>query len=74
MPHDKLESLIAELQAIEFWDRMPESAVLINEIDRIGGFEARRIRRLEIVGEINVLLNKTGRDSERMPYNMPLSA
>jgi hypothetical protein len=49
VPDDKLESLMSELRAI----------------DRIGGLEARRIRRLEIVGEINVLLNKTGRDSDR---------
>jgi hypothetical protein len=74
VPDDKLESLMAELRAIEFWDCMPESAVLINEMDRIGGFEARRIRRLEIIVEINVLLNKTGRDSDRVPHSMPLSA
>lgn len=71
MPDDKLESLMAELRAIEFWDRMSESAVPINEIDRTGGFEARRIRRLEIIGEINILLNKSGRDSDQMPYSTP---
>jgi hypothetical protein len=42
---NKLGSLMAELRAIEFWDRMPESAVPINEIDRAGGLEARRMRR-----------------------------
>jgi hypothetical protein len=74
VPDDKLDSLMAELRAIEFWDHMPENTVLINEMDRIGGVEARRIRRLEIIGEINVLLNKTGRDSDRMAYSMSLSA
>jgi hypothetical protein len=74
VPDTKLESLMAELRAIEFWDRMPESAILINEMDRIGGVEARRIRRLEIIGEINVLLDKTGRESDQMPYSTPLSA
>jgi hypothetical protein len=75
VPDDKLESLMAELRAIEFWDRMPESAVLIKKIERTGAFEARRIRRLEIIDEINVLLNKTGRDSAaQMPDSMPQSA
>jgi hypothetical protein len=65
---------MAELRAIEFWDRLPESAVPINELDRTVGLEARRIRRLEIIGEINVLLNKTGRDSDRTRHGIPLSA
>jgi hypothetical protein len=58
VPDDELESLMAELRAIEFWDRMPESTVRINEIDRTGGFEARRIRRLEIIAEIEALQKK----------------
>jgi hypothetical protein len=74
VPDNKLDVLMAEVRAIEFWDRMPESAVLMNESDRTGGFEARRIRRLEIICETNVLLNKTGRDSDSIPYSMPVSA
>jgi len=73
VPDDKLESLMAELRAIEFWDRMSESAVLINKIEPTGAFEARRIRRLEIIDEINILLNKTGRDSAQLPGSTPLS-
>jgi len=55
MPDDKLESLMAELRAIDLWNQLPDGAVLMNEIDRAGGLEARRMRRLEIIGEINVL-------------------
>jgi hypothetical protein len=65
---------MAELRAIDLWDRMRGESVLKDEIDHVVRFEARRIRRREIIGEINVLLNKTGRHSDRMPYNMPLSA
>jgi hypothetical protein len=71
---DKVAALTAELRAIELWDSLLESAVPINEIDRAGGLEARRRRRSEIIGEINILLNKTGRDSERTQHGMPLSA
>ena len=74
MLDDKLAALTAELRAIELWDSLLESAVPINEIDRAGGLEARRRRRSEIIGEINILLNKTGRDSERAQHGMPLSA
>ena len=65
MPDDKLESLMSELRAIELWDRLPENAGRMNESDRAGCVEARRRRRCEIIVEINVLLNKTGRDSDR---------
>ena len=74
MSDDKLESLMAELRAIELWDRLAEGAVLMNEIDRAGGLEARRRRRLEIIGKIGVLLNKADRDSDRARHGMPLSA
>jgi len=69
VPDDKLESLMAELRAIELWDRLRTKAVLSDEIDHAGDFEARRRRRREIIDEIDVLLNKkAGRDSERMPH------
>lgn len=48
MPDDKLEMLMAELRAIELWDQLDGGAVPMNELDRIGGFQARRMRRLEI--------------------------
>jgi hypothetical protein len=51
---DKLESLMAELRAIELWDQLPEGAALMNEIDRAGALEARRRRRHEIINEIDV--------------------
>jgi hypothetical protein len=70
---DKLEMLMAELRAIELWDRLPEGAVLVNEIDRAGGLEARRTRRLEIISEIGVLLNKADRDSDQAPHGTTVS-
>ena len=48
VPDDKLEMLMAELRAIELWDQLDGGAVPMNELDRIGGFQARRMRRLEI--------------------------
>lgn len=74
MPDDKLESLMAELRAIELWDRLPEKGVLRDEIDLAGGLEARRMRRREIVDEIDALLKKQIEDSESAADGMPLSA
>lgn len=66
MPDDKLEMLMAELRAIELWDRLREKAVLSDEIGHAGDFEARRMRRREIMDEIDILLNKkASRDSGR---------
>ena len=53
MVDDKLDALIAEFQAIESWDR--EKATSRDEINK-ARTEARRMRRLEIVREINTLL------------------
>jgi hypothetical protein len=53
---DKLETLMAELQAIDLWDR--EQGDLRHGIAIAGAFVARRMRRLEIIDEIKVLLNK----------------
>lgn len=58
MPNDKLESLMAELRAIELWDRLPDGVVLMNEIDRTGCLEARRMRGHEIIVEIEALQKK----------------
>jgi len=48
MSDEKLDALLAELQAIEFWDAGETPA-------HEGEIEARRIRRLEILSEINLL-------------------
>jgi hypothetical protein len=73
VPDDKLEALMAELRAIELWDRLRESPVLVNEFDRAGGLEARRIRRREIVGEIDSLVKMEIEDSNSAADGMPLS-
>jgi hypothetical protein len=54
---DKLDALIAELRAMDLWDRPRAEAPQEDDIDR-SGFEARQMRRLEIIGEINALLAK----------------
>jgi hypothetical protein len=54
---DKLDALIAELRAMDLWDRLRAEAAREDDIDR-SGFAARRMRRLEIIGEINTLLAK----------------
>ena len=54
MSDDKLGALRAELRAIQVWDR--EEASLSDEIDRAVGLEARRVRRREIIDEIDALL------------------
>ena len=56
MPDNKLDALLAELRAIELWDQLQEDAVLRDEIDYALGFEARWMRRLEIVSEVRALL------------------
>jgi hypothetical protein len=54
---DKLDALIAELRAMDLWDRQRAKAFLEDDIDR-AGFAARQMRRLEIIGEIDTLLAK----------------
>jgi hypothetical protein len=51
---DKLDALVAELQAIELWDRAREKLKPASE----GEIEARRLRRLEIVREIEAILER----------------
>jgi hypothetical protein len=63
MWHDKLGALRAELRAIELWNRPREAGILGNEIFLVG-LQARQMRRLEIIRQIN-LLTKADRDSER---------
>jgi hypothetical protein len=55
---DKLESLMAELRAIDLWDRMRGDAALREEFGCAGGVEARRRRRREVMDEIDILMNK----------------
>jgi hypothetical protein len=57
VPDDKLDALMAELQVIELWDRAAEKAAPEDEINR-AGFKARRIRRDEIMREIDALFVK----------------
>lgn len=55
--NDNLDALAAELQVIELWDRAGEGADPGDELDR-AGFKARRLRRLEIIREIDSLTRK----------------
>jgi hypothetical protein len=55
---ENLEVLKAELQAIELWDRAGEKTAPEDEINR-AGFRARRMRRLEIIHEIEALTSKS---------------
>ena len=57
MRDDKLDALMAELRAMDLWDRLRAEAALEDDLGR-SGFEARQMRRLEIIGEINALLAK----------------
>ena len=50
MRDDKFDSLVAEMRAMELWDR--GDRVPKNEM------EARRLRRLEIFGEIDAILRR----------------
>jgi len=52
---DKLDALMAELRAIELWDQQGENLAPSNEISRAGR-QARQMRRLAIISEINNLL------------------
>ncbi len=61
MCDDKLDALLAELQAIELWDRTGEKLKPAPE----GEIEARRLRRLEIIREIDAIL---GRQIEVLRY------
>jgi hypothetical protein len=56
--NDKLAALAAELQVIELWDRTGERADPPDELDR-AGLKARRLRRLEIIREIEALTGKS---------------
>jgi hypothetical protein len=49
---DKLSALVSELQAIELWDATEKPA-------RDGELEARRLRRLEIIREMDALTGKS---------------
>jgi hypothetical protein len=50
----RLDSLMAEFRAIELWDRAGENVGSEDEINR-AGFEARRMRRCEIIRDIELL-------------------
>jgi len=52
--NDKLDALVAELRAIELWDRAGERLKSAPE----GEIEARRLRRLEIIREIDAMLQR----------------
>ena len=54
MCDDKLDALVAELQAIELWDRAGEKLKPAPE----GEIEARRLRRVEIIREIDTMLER----------------
>jgi hypothetical protein len=56
--NNKLCALAAELEAIELWDRAGKRADPEDELDR-AGFKARRLRRLEIIREIDALTSKS---------------
>jgi hypothetical protein len=58
MRDDKLSALVSELQAIELWDATEKPA-------HDGELEARRLRRLEIIREIDALAGKQIEVSER---------
>jgi hypothetical protein len=72
MPDDKLGALRAELRAIQVWDR--EEASLSDGIDRAVGLEARRVRRREIIDEIDSLLKTDIEDADSGADGVPLSA
>jgi hypothetical protein len=63
VPDDKLQALMAELRAIELWNRSREEGSLGNEIYKVG-FQARQMRQLEIMREINILLRNTDQPSK----------
>jgi hypothetical protein len=52
---DKLEMLMAELLAIESWNQAGEKVDPEDEFDR-AGFRARRMRRDEIMRQIDALV------------------
>jgi hypothetical protein len=52
---NKIVPLTAELRALEWWDQTEKKAGSENEINRVG-IEARRMRRIEIISEIDTLL------------------
>ena len=63
MPDDKLQALMAELRAIELWSRSREEGSFGNEIYKVG-FQARQMRQLEIMSQIDILLRNADRSSE----------
>ena len=63
MPNDKLQALMAELRAIELWNRSREEGSLGNEINKVG-FQARQMRQFEIMRQINILLRNADQPSE----------
>jgi len=63
VPGENLGPLIAELRAIELWNRSREKGAQGYQIYKVG-FEARKMRRLEIMRQIEALQEKAHRDSE----------
>jgi hypothetical protein len=59
---DNLDALIAELRAIDVWDRLQEGAPDRDEIDKAGS-EARQMRRLEIIDAIRCSAVPIGKQS-----------
>jgi hypothetical protein len=55
---------MAELRAIDLWDRLRERVAESYDIDRAGGLEARQMRRREIIDEIAARLKEQIEDSE----------
>jgi len=63
MPDGKQEALMAELRAIELWNQSREKGIHGYQIYKVG-FEARKMRRLEIMRQIEALQGKADGDSE----------
>jgi hypothetical protein len=57
----KLEALASELQALEMWDRMSNEGLLRGEVEKVS-YDARRMRRCEIIREIDFLIPKGTRE------------
>jgi hypothetical protein len=71
VPDNKLESLMAELRAIDLWDRPREKVAQSYDIDRAGGLEARQMRRREIIDEIDARLKEQIEDAESAADGVP---
>jgi hypothetical protein len=71
VPDNKLESLMAELRAIDLWDRPREKVAQSYDIDRAGGLEARQMRRREIIDEIDACLKTDIEDADSGADGVP---